>query len=590
MAGKKTKRKYSISQKIMRRALLVYIAVLITSLVLTVALIIPRLRNEAERNSLDSLKRIQDQYNLIVEDASDYLSGLSSLQTFREYLRDCILEGTEVARARLTLYLGAFQQSNTRVFFTMIENEDGDIISSNLFMKDEYLRYVRENPHHENLFSMRTSYVSPIYYPNVDFAKEGTVDSSVLSSLNPFFFFSERLYIAGQDCVLTLFYKAAPFIRQIDAAAEAGIGEYLLKDKYGEIIYSQMSEEHVSAAEELAANVFAPQIYRKDFSIYYTQQLHATGGYIVGCRNSWDLLKQVGSLIFSALVMLIIPPFIIYIAIAPITMHSLSEVQDLSSKMKDFKIGDDPPEIVETGDEAEQISRILNSLVTSINSQSEALVRKEQENAETRYKLLTTQLDPHFVSNTMNIVNIMARHGQTEDIQIINNALIRILRNRLNTSQAVFSTVKDEVELLRQYMLIVDYRYATNVNVSYDISDDAEERLMLKNMLHLLVENSLFHGLLKDDGSISGSITVNVYINGGNIVIEESDDGAGIEPERLALLRENDFLLEEKNRNAHIGLRNIYERLGYIYGDDFTMEIFSEPGEGTTVVITAPIF
>ncbi len=590
MEVRKTKRKLSISQKIIRRALLAYIAVLVISLVLAEALIIPRLRNDAEINSLESLKRIQDQYNLIVEDASDYLSGLSSLQTFREYLRNCIPEGTEAARARLTLYLGAFQQSNTRVFFTMIENEDGNMISSNLFMKDKYLRYVRENPHHEKLFSMRTSYVSPIYYPDVDFAKDGTVDSTVLSSLNPFFFFSERLYIAGQDCVLTLFYKAAPFIRLIDAAANTGIGEYLLIDKYGEIIYSQMSEEHVAIAKELASNVFAPQIYRKEHSIYYTQPLHATGGYIVGCRNSWDLLKQVSPLIFSALGMLIIPPLIIYISIAPITRHSLSEVQNLSDKMKDFKLGDAPPEIVETGDEAEHISRILNNLVTSINSQSEELVRKEQENAETRYKLLTTQLDPHFVSNTMNIVNIMARHGKTEDIQIINNALIRILRNRLNTSQAVFGTVKDEVELLRQYMLIVGYRYATNVNVSYDVSEDAGERLILKNMLHLLVENSLFHGLLKEDDSISGSITVNVYTNGAKIGIEESDDGTGIEPERLALLRENDFLLEEKNRNAHIGLRNIYERLGYIYGNDFTMEIFSEPGEGTTVVITAPIF
>lgn len=567
-----------------------YLAVLAVSLIFAVALIIPRFRNNAEKNSLDSLTYIRDQYNLIAEDASDYLSGLSSLQTFREYLSDCIAEGTEVARARLTLFLGAFQQSNTHVFFTMIESKDGRMISSNLFMKDAYLRYVTENPHHEQLFSVRTSYISPVYYPGIDFAGDGTVDPTVLTGLKPFVFFSERFYIAGQDCVLTLFFKAAPLIRQIDAAAEAGNGEYLLMDKYGEVIYSQMGEEHAEVAEELATNVLPPRIYRKGFSNYYTQQLHATGGTIVGYRNSWDLLKQVGSLIFLVFALLIIPPLLIYMAIAPITRHSLSEVQNLSEKMKSFKIGDDPPEIVETGDEAEHISRILNSLVTSINDQSEALVAKEQENAETRYKLLTTQLDPHFVSNTMNIINIMARHGQTEDIPIINNALIRILRNRLNTSQAIFGTVKDEVELLRQYMLIIDYRYATSVSVSYDVSDDASEKLILKNVLNLLVENSLFHGLLKDDNSISGSITVSVYTNGDSIVIEESDDGAGIEPERLAQLRDNNFLLEEKNRNVHIGLRNIYERLNYIYGDNFTFEIFSELGEGTTVVITAPIF
>ena len=590
MAGRKNKRRASLSQKIMRRGLLVYIVVLITSLVLTVTIIIPGMRSSAERDSLDSLKRIQEQYNLVAEDASDYLSGLCSMQTFIDLIGDYNRTGTEEARARLTLYLGSFQQSNAEVFFTMAEDESGDVLSSNLFMKEDYLRYVRDNPHHDSLFNVRTSYISPIYHPETDFAEGSGLDTSSLSSLYPFFFYSERLFVGGYDYVLTLFYKAAPFIKQIETAAKEGLGEYLLLDRYGEVIYSRMSAERRTIAEEIAAGTRASQIVRMSSSVYYIERLNATGGYIVGYRNSWDVLKQLAPLIIGTLGMIIIPPLIIYIAIAPISRHSLSEVQKLSGKMKDFKIGDDPPEIVETGDEAEHISRILNSLVTDVNAQSEAIVRKEQENAETRYKLLTTQLDPHFVSNTMNIVNIMARHGQTEDIQIINNALIRILRNRLNTSQAVFGTVKDEVELLRQYMLIVGYRYATNVSISYDVSADAEERLILKNVLQLLVENSLFHGLLKDDDSISGSITVSVYTDAENIVIEESDDGAGIPPERLALLRENNFLLEEKNRNAHIGLRNIYERLGYIYGDRFTMELFSEPGEGATVVITSPLF
>ena len=88
MTGRKTKREYSISQKIMRRALLVYLAVLAVSLIFAVALIIPRFRNNAEKNSLDSLTYIRDQYNLIAEDASDYLSGLadSALQLVAERL------------------------------------------------------------------------------------------------------------------------------------------------------------------------------------------------------------------------------------------------------------------------------------------------------------------------------------------------------------------------------------------------------------------------------------------------------------------------------------------------------------------------
>jgi sensor histidine kinase YesM len=272
----------------------------------------------------------------------------------------------------------------------------------------------------------------------------------------------------------------------------------------------------------------------------------------------------------------------------PIHKKNLALLHDLSEEMQTFSIGDPPPVIIKSNDEVEVLGRILNNLVTNVNIQAKDIAIKEKENAQALYKLMITQLDPHFVRNTMNIINIMARHNRNEDIIVVNNALLRILRDRLNTTNAIFATVADEIKMLQQYMLIISYRYASSVNISYDVNEDAEDKFILKNILQLLVENSLFHGLLEEDDTISGNISVMIYPMEDSIVIEVNDDGKGIEEDRLKLLQESNYDINRENNDAHIGLKNIYDRLSYIY-DEFHMEIFSEPGNGTTVIISTSV-
>lgn len=84
--------------------------------------------------------------------------------------------------------------------------------------------------------------------------------------------------------------------------------------------------------------------------------------------------------------------------------------------MKKFSIGDEPVQFFETEDEIGELSHSFYDMAVNINQQSSELSRKEYEKAVTYYKLLTTQLDPHFIYNTMNIINILARQGAYEDI------------------------------------------------------------------------------------------------------------------------------------------------------------------------------
>ena len=223
-----------------------------------------------------------------------------------------------------------------------------------------------------------------------------------------------------------------------------------------------------------------------------------------------------------------------------------------------------------------------------MNEKTEEIKKKEREKSVAAYKLLAAQLDPHFVSNTMGIINIMARHNQVEDIICLNNALTDILRDRLKLNHSILSTVDEEIQMLKDYMVIIRYRYRNQVTVVYDIEKDVGRELILKNVLQLLVENSLFHGLLRNGDEMRGEITVMIYRIEDEITIEVSDDGEGMEEDQVRKLMENQFRTDTV-RPGHIGMNNIYQRLQYVYRENFSMMLQSRRQEGTTVAITVPV-
>lgn len=108
-----------------------------------------------------------------------------------------------------------------------------------------------------------------------------------------------------------------------------------------------------------------------------------------------------------------------------------------------------------------------------------------------------------------------------------------------------------------------------------------------KNLLLPIVENSFYHGLSNEDDFFSGNIDISIYSIDQKIVVEISDDGKGISKEKLDYIKENKWKSPDKDR-THIGLSNVYERLCFIYQDNFSFDISSTLGYGTTCSIVIP--
>ena len=220
----------------------------------------------------------------------------------------------------------------------------------------------------------------------------------------------------------------------------------------------------------------------------------------------------------------------------------------------------------------------------------EELIQREKLEQTMRYSLLVSQVDPHFIYNTMNTITYLAGKGKNEDVIAVNRAMIEILRDRLRLEISdVYDTIEQEISVTKQYLIIQAYRYEDTFKTKIDIDESIENCLIAKNIIQPLVENALFHGILnnKDENGeiIDGCVYISGKREGDTIILSVEDNGAGRSEEQL------DEIINQPQgaiRGGQIGLRNIRERIKYIDGESYNLEIESQMCSGTKVVIRLP--
>lgn len=240
---------------------------------------------------------------------------------------------------------------------------------------------------------------------------------------------------------------------------------------------------------------------------------------------------------------------------------------------------------IDSDDEIGDLSKIFNQMIVDLKNYVGKLVEKEKQEQEMRFGLLASQVDPHFVCNTLNTVNYLAKQKRDEDVVIVSTALSNILRDRLRLKDfQIYDTVRQEVFTVRHYLQIQEYRYGSKVKVHWEVSENVMGCEVPKNLIQPLIENSLFHGLADEDtGEIAGNIFVSIREDDNKTVVEVRDDGRGMSSEKAKRLERGMENTSAKGRG--IGLSGIRERLGLLYGENYQLYIDSGEGLGTSVII-----
>ncbi len=201
------------------------------------------------------------------------------------------------------------------------------------------------------------------------------------------------------------------------------------------------------------------------------------------------------------------------------------------------------------------------------------LVEQNQLLVEARLAALTSQINPHFLFNTLNSVSSLIRTAPDQARTVVyklSNILRRLLRKNDN-----FSPLRDELSFIDDYLAIEMVRFGDKLRFEKDIGPDTLDLLVPSMLLQPLVENSIRHGLsAKVDG---GTIRIRTHADNGRIRLAVEDDGVGIPETRLATLLEQG-----------IGISNVNERLKVLFGADYRMYVDSKPDAGTRIEIEIP--
>jgi len=230
----------------------------------------------------------------------------------------------------------------------------------------------------------------------------------------------------------------------------------------------------------------------------------------------------------------------------------------------------------------------FNRMIGELKGYISDSVKNEKIKREMAINLLISQINPHVIYNTLNSVIYLAKENRNEDIIKMVESFINLLHNSIKIGdEGLFATINQEVESIKDYALIQQYRYPDKFSIEWDIDDDICEFKVPRTIIQPLVENALFHGIcpLEESGIISISIKkMDFYIS-----ITVSDSGEGIDSETLKRLFETRIDDSTGSPVRSIGLSNIKERLKYFYQDNGGMEIKSTPGSGTSVKLKIPL-
>lgn len=228
-----------------------------------------------------------------------------------------------------------------------------------------------------------------------------------------------------------------------------------------------------------------------------------------------------------------------------------------------------------------ELGNAFNNMLSQISKLMKLNQEEEAKLMEAERKALESQLNPHFLFNTLNTIKAIARLNGQKEIYTITLKLASLLRFSITHNESE-CTIAQSLEMAEDYLTIQKLRFGEKLQFNIECEEKCEYLVTPRLIIQPLVENSIIHGLEEKPGQWIVGIKIFRY-DGQHLIIMVTDNGVGI---KEGVIPEN---LEDLRTTKHVGLYNVYRRLRIRYKEDMSFDINSIPGEGTTVKITLPI-
>ncbi|WP_242965315.1 cache domain-containing sensor histidine kinase [Petroclostridium xylanilyticum] len=257
-------------------------------------------------------------------------------------------------------------------------------------------------------------------------------------------------------------------------------------------------------------------------------------------------------------------------------IHSMNEMKEgnLSISIED-----------KSKDEISKVTNNFNMMVEEIKTLLRNVEMKERQKRIAELKALQAQINPHFLSNTLNNVRWLARIQNADNIEKLITSLIYLLHGSMGKGDELI-TVMEEINYLKNYITIQEYRYYDKFKVSFKIEEEVLNYKILRFVLQPILENSIIHGIEPMNGQ--GLIVIKAFTDADHLKITVTDNGVGIPKEKLEGTLSHDPYTRRSRFNG-MGLANVEERIKLFFGPQYGIFIQSIPDFYTTVEIILPI-
>jgi len=246
-------------------------------------------------------------------------------------------------------------------------------------------------------------------------------------------------------------------------------------------------------------------------------------------------------------------------------------------------------ELIASG-EVEALTRRFNRMMRKIGELMDRVIDEQNAQRKSELKALQNQINPHFLYNTLDSIMWLIENNKNTEAGEMVVALARLFRIGISNDSEVIP-VRDEIEHVRNYLLIQSIRYADSFDYEFDIDDAVLEVNTMKLILQPIVENCIYHGLKNKIDK--GNIRISAHIADDCLVLSVSDNGYGMRQQMIDSIyrsfEDGNIGSEDSALSSSVGLKNIYQRVMIYFSGNAGMEIVSVLDEGTTITITEPL-
>lgn len=327
-------------------------------------------------------------------------------------------------------------------------------------------------------------------------------------------------------------------------------------------------------------------IYEDGDNYYLTETVSASGWTVVGVLPKAAVSKSVVSVTLIFMAILAGCTIIVSFTIFPVVRGITNPLTTLVSGMQQVAAGDLETSIqLSSGDEIEDIADVFNDMVKEVNRLLHESIEKEKRERDMEIKLFMTEINPHFIYNTLNNIIYLGRGGRSEDVVTVTRLLISILQYNIRSQPYQMTTIAQEMRYVEDYIAILRYRYNNSIHLEWEVDEALKGCYIYQMLIYPIVENSVYHGIIPK--CTDGTVRISITRKNGAVEICTVDDGVGISPASLQLLYDS-FEKEHEQAYDHIGLYNVNSRLKLLYGDACGLSINSEEGAGTAIRFIIP--